>query len=186
MDPITIAAATAIVKSLGIDKAIGRWIAGDKGAEVAGKVMDAAQVITGARSSDDILATIQSDGQAAQQLREKVMEIAEAEAKRDHEDRINARAMQQAALGQDDRFSKRFIYYFATAWSLFAMSYLLLITLVDIPADNQRFADTILGFLLGTIIATIVSYFFGSSRSSHGKDGNITALVDAVRSKGKG
>lgn len=186
MDPITIAAATAIVKSLGIDKAIGRWIAGDKGAEVAGKVMDAAQVITGARSSDDILATIQSDGQAAQQLREKVMEIAEAEAKRDHEDRINAREMQQAALGQDDRFSKRFIYYFATAWSLFAMSYLLLITLVDIPADNQRFADTILGFLLGTIIAGIVQFFFGSSKGSQNKDGSITALVDAVRGKSGG
>lgn len=186
MEPITIATAATIIKALGVDKALGRWIAGDKGAEVAGKVMDAAQVVTGARSAQDIVATIEQDSQAANQLRERMLELAEAEAQREAQDRENARAMQQTALGQEDKFSKRFVYYFAAAWSVFAMAYLLLITLVDIPAENQRFADTILGFLLGTIIAGIVQFFFGSSKGSQSKDSSLAGLVDAVRAKVRG
>ena len=33
------------------------------------------------------------------------------------------------------------------------------------------------------IIATIVAYFFGSSRTSHAKDSNITALAEAFRAR---
>lgn len=185
MDPITIATAMGIVKALGVDKTVGRWLGGEKGAEVAGKVMDAAQAVTGARSADDILATLQADHLASDALRSQLVDLAEAEAQRDHEDRSNARAMQVAALSQEDTFSKRFVYYFAAAWSLFAMGYLLLITLYAIPESAQRYADTTLGFLLGTIIATIVAYFFGSSRASAGKDQNISALAEAVRSQSR-
>jgi len=85
-------------------------------------------------------------------------------------DVANARQMQVAALQQDDLFSKRFIYVFATFWSLFAAGYIAFITFGTIPADNQRFADTILGFLLGTVVATILQFFFGSSMGSKEKD----------------
>lgn len=85
-------------------------------------------------------------------------------------DTANARAMQVAALQQDDLFSKRFIYVFATFWSLFAAGYIGFITFGTIPEDNQRFADTILGFLLGTVVATILQFFFGSSLGSKKKD----------------
>lgn len=85
-------------------------------------------------------------------------------------DTANARAMQVAALQQDDLLSKRFIYVFATFWSLFAAGYIAFITFGTIPEDNQRFADTILGFLLGTVVATILQFFFGSSMGSKEKD----------------
>lgn len=85
-------------------------------------------------------------------------------------DTANARAMQVAALQQDDLFSKRFIYIFATFWSIFAAGYIAFITFGTIPEDNQRFADTILGFLLGTVVATILQFFFGSSMGSKKKD----------------
>ncbi|WJN61346.1 hypothetical protein [Pseudomonas sp. SO81] len=183
MDPITIATAASIVKALGLDKAVGRWLGGDKGAEVAGKVLDAAQVVTGARSADDIIATLKQSEQAELTLRQRLLELDAEESERDRQDRASARAMQIAALQQEDPFSKRFVYYFAAAWSLFAMGYLLLITLYAIPESAQRYADTTLGFLLGTIIATIVAYFFGSSRASAGKDQNISALAEAVRSQ---
>ena len=88
--------------------------------------------------------------------------------------------MQVAALAQDDVFSKRFIYYFAMAWSLFAMSYLLVITLGDIDPQNIRFADTILGFLLGTIISGIIQFFYGSSKSSQNKDATVAQLANSV------
>ena len=85
-------------------------------------------------------------------------------------DTANARQMQVAALQQDDLFSKRFIYIFATFWSIFAAAYIAFITFGTIPEDNQRFADTILGFLLGTVVATILQFFFGSSMGSKKKD----------------
>jgi hypothetical protein len=85
-------------------------------------------------------------------------------------DVANARNMQVEALRQDDVFAKRFIYLFATFWSIFASGYIAFITFGTIPADNQRFADTILGFLLGTVVATILQFFFGSSMGSKEKD----------------
>jgi len=85
-------------------------------------------------------------------------------------DTANARNMQVEALRQEDLFSKRFIYYFATFWSIFASGYIAFITFGTIPPDNQRFADTILGFLLGTVVATILQFFFGSSMGSKEKD----------------
>lgn len=84
-------------------------------------------------------------------------------------DRADARAMQVAALAQDDVFAKCFVYYFAAFWSLCAVTYIGCITFVEIPEANTRFADTILGFMLGTVVATILAYFFGSSLGSKDK-----------------
>ncbi len=92
-------------------------------------------------------------------------------------DRANARSMQVAALNQNDTFAKRFIYYFAAFWSISSALYIAFITFGEIPEANVRFADTILGFLLGTIVATIVQFFFGSSDSSKQKDASLESLV---------
>ena len=75
----------------------------------------------------------------------------------------NARNMQIENLRQDDKFSKRFVYYFAIFWSAFAVIYLTGITFAEIHKENIRFADTIVGFLLGTIIATMFGFFYGNS-----------------------
>lgn len=85
-------------------------------------------------------------------------------------DTQSARDMQVAALGEEDGISKRFVYFFAGAWSIFAITYISAITFGTIPQENTRFADTILGFLLGTIIATMIQYFYGSSMGSKLKD----------------
>ncbi|WP_409264532.1 hypothetical protein [Pseudomonas sp. KCJK9000] len=184
MDPITIAAATGLIKTLGIDQVVGRWLGGDKGAAFAGKVVDVAQQVTGLRNPEEIAEQLKADLAANATLRQRVLDLADAEAQREALDRQSARDMQKAALEQDDVFSKRFVYYFAAAWSAFAMTYLVGITFIDIPAGSQRFADTILGVLLGTIIPIIIAYFYGSSRSSQGKDNAMHSLVEVVKSKG--
>lgn len=89
----------------------------------------------------------------------------------------SARLMQTAALGQDDLLSKRFVYYFALGWSTFAVIYISAITFLPIPDGNTRFADTILGFLLGTIIASLINFFYGSSRMSKVKDDTLQQLL---------
>lgn len=76
-------------------------------------------------------------------------------------DRNSAREMQIEALKQHDKFSKRFVYYLAALWSVASIGYLFASTFFHVL--NERIADTILGFLMGTIVSTIINYFYGNS-----------------------
>lgn len=86
-----------------------------------------------------------------------------------HANTENARAMQVAALAQSDVFSKRFTMYLTVFWSVSAVAYVGFITFGSIPESNVRFADTILGFILGTVVATMLNFWFGSSIGSKEK-----------------
>ena len=91
----------------------------------------------------------------------------------DNKNVADARDMQKTALIQDDKFSKHFIYYLAAFWSVVAAGFIIIVLFKDIPEANTRLVDTILGFLLGTIIAAIINFFFGSSKGSHDKNNLI-------------
>jgi hypothetical protein len=93
-------------------------------------------------------------------------------------DTQSSRNMQVAALQQDDKFSKRFIYYFSIFWSICSVTYIYFITFSVIPADNVRFADTILGFLLGTLVSSMFSYFYGTTIGSQNKSKTIDAVIE--------
>ena len=81
----------------------------------------------------------------------------------------NARQMQEAALKQDDTFSKRYVYYLASFWSAVTTVYLFCVTFITLPESGVRFADAAQGFLLGTVVATLMNYFFGSTLNSQKK-----------------
>ena len=108
-------------------------------------------------------------------LREAAQKHEEFKIEQANKNTADARAMQVAALQQDDKFSKRFVMYLATFWSLTAVAYIFLITFTNIPELNIRFADTILGFLLGTVVATILNFFLGSSAGSKEKTEALAA-----------
>ena len=113
-------------------------------------------------------------------LRDSAMKHEEFKIEQANKNTADARAMQVAALNQDDKFSKRFVMYLAIFWSLTAVTYIFFITFGSIPENNVRFADTILGFLLGTVVATIINFFLGSSAGSKEK---TDAMAAELKSK---
>ena len=118
--------------------------------------------------ADDVQAVakaIAGDPEAAAKLAELDLKQFELE----NADRDSARHMQEVALQQDDKFAKHFIYWFAWFWSVGSMVYFFAITFGTVPASGKDFGNIILGFLLGTAVATIISFFYGSSKSSKDK-----------------
>jgi hypothetical protein len=172
MDPISIAMALAQFAP-GIIKLL---TGSDKAADVAGKVIDVAKVVTGKGDGAAAVTAIQLDpakavefqlAMGAQQLDLERMYLVDTQ---------NARALQVAALAQEDIFSKRFVYYFAAAWSVFSMVYFMAVTFFPPPADGVRIADTILGVLIASVIGVMFAYFYGTNRDSKKKDDTINKL----------
>jgi len=123
--------------------------------------------------ADDVQAVakaIAGDPEAAAKLAELDLKQFELEAA----DRDSARHMQEVALQQDDKFAKHFIYWFAWFWSVGSMVYFFAITFGTVPASGKDFGNIILGFLLGTAVATIISFFYGSSKSSKDKSDTLS------------
>jgi membrane protein required for beta-lactamase induction len=118
-----------------------------------------------ADSVDAVAKAIAGDPEAAQKLAELDLKQFELE----NADRDSARHMQETALNQEDKFAKHFIYWFAWFWSVGSMAYFFAITFGQVPASGKDFGNIILGFLLGTAVATILNFFYGSSKSSKDK-----------------
>jgi len=76
----------------------------------------------------------------------------------------DARNMQVEALRQDDKFAKRFIYYFASIFSLITIAVVIALLFVKVPEENKTLVDMSLGVLIGTGITGIFNFFFGSSQ----------------------
>jgi hypothetical protein len=103
-------------------------------------------------------------------LKEAAMKHEEFMAEIDLKNMQGARDMQLKAMESDDPLVRRFVYYFISFWSILAATYIGFITFGEIPEDNIRFADTILGFVLGTMVASMFQFLLGSSIGSRKKD----------------
>lgn len=172
MNPITLALALADA----VPALVG-LIKGPQAAETATKVLDAAKAITGQDSPSAAVDAMRQDPAKLAELRATVMQLDLEYTKAQLADVASARAMQVAALQQDDRFAKRFGYYFAAGWSSFAVVFFFAATFGKIPPENLRIVDTILGFMLGTAIASIFSWLYGTTVRSATKDDTIKQLV---------
>ena len=77
----------------------------------------------------------------------------------------------------ENRSDPKFLAAFAVGLSIAGMAYLAAITFLPIPTPNIRFADTILGFIIGTVVGAPIGFFFGSSSSSRAKDQTISNMM---------
>ena len=103
-------------------------------------------------------------------LKEAAMKHEEVMAEIDLKNMQGARDLQLKAMDSDDPLVRRFVYYFIGFWSILAAAYIAFITFGEIPEANIRFADTILGFVLGTMVASMFQFLLGSSIGSRNKD----------------
>jgi hypothetical protein len=103
-------------------------------------------------------------------LKAAAMKHEEFMAEMDLKNMQGARDMQLKAMDSDDPLVRRFVYFFIAGWSILSATYIGFITFGQIPADNIRFADTILGFVLGTMVASMFQFLLGSSLGSRAKD----------------
>lgn len=157
-----ITAALTIANVLGIGETISAWFGGNNSNEIADKIVKVTQAVTGTTTLENALQAIQ-DPSANAKVKEALMTHELEFMKLAFGDKKDARELQETTLQNEDRFVKRFLYYFSFYWAIIASAYLFAITFIDIPQEAVRFADTILGFLLGTIIAGIISFFYGAS-----------------------
>jgi Na+/H+-dicarboxylate symporter len=74
--------------------------------------------------------------------------------------------------------------FFATIIILLVGGYLYGVTFTTIPEENIRIVDTILGFLLGSVIAPIIIWAFRSSKAQIDRE-NAELQVSQIKN-GKG
>lgn len=92
------------------------------------------------------------------------------------DDVANARAMQTAALGQGDLFSKRFVYYLAAFIMIALFALLIMLFFIEIPDGNNEIVYMAVGIFMG-IATTVAAFFFGSSQGSKEKDAGLAKAL---------
>ena len=136
-----------------------------KVADVAGAIVETAGQITGVELLEKLGELIRGAEDLTEAQKKTAMELLELDVK----DRSSARDLQSEALKQTDNFSKRFVYVYASIMSFLAFVYIGYVTFFGFAEEAAQIVYTVVGFLLGSIVAPIITYFFGSSEGSKRK-----------------
>lgn len=80
-------------------------------------------------------------------------------------DVAEARDIHTEMVKKGDSIASHFLYYYSWFWAISATLYFFCVTFIPLPEGGNHFADIILGFLLGTAVATIIGFFYGNSTS---------------------
>jgi hypothetical protein len=92
-----------------------------------------------------------------------------------------ARSMHKLTTLSEDRIVKRFPYYLATGMIVFTALYVSYASFLhDFTDDSRRVVDTVLGFMLGVGLSTIIQFFFGSSQGSVQKQQRLDSIAEEV------
>jgi len=87
---------------------------------------------------------------------------------------ISAREMNMQMAEHGVRGFMSFTNFIALILILFMVTFFPCMVFLTIPEDNVRFADTILGFMLGSVVGVVVNFYFGSSMTTQEIAGKST------------
>ena len=172
MDPVSIvSAALGIAKATGLTDWIGEKLGGEPGAKAAGKIVDVATAVTGAKSPEDAIKRIQADQDAANAVRQKLLEHQQELVRLQFQDLQNARAMYAQKSKMADRIAEHVI-----RWNLPAVVLLVVANCFVIMYIRNATIAVAVGNIIGASIAylwqerhQVITFFFGSSLGSKQK-----------------
>jgi len=93
------------------------------------------------------------------------------------QDVAGARSMQIEALRQNDRIAKLYIYYLASFIIVLVLSFDMCLFWVNYPPANRDMINSVSGILNAGALIMVLSFFFGSSKSSGDKQNTIETLI---------
>jgi hypothetical protein len=141
---------------------------GAKLVEVLGDALD--KNITNKEERDAAKLAIE---QEANRHMEALMADATRQQELENADRDSARKMQEAALAQNDLFSKRFTYYLAAFVIVSAVGYGVALLFVPVPEENKRMVEQFNDMFTLTGALMVLSFFYGAAHrianSKHAK-----------------
>lgn len=100
---------------------------------------------------------------------EAVAELAQAEIDLYLKNTESARQLQIAALNQQDKFAKRFIYYLTSGLCFVTLAFDFAFFFVSYPERNHDTITMIAGTLNGGCLISIMNFYFGSTKGSEKK-----------------
>lgn len=95
-------------------------------------------------------------------------------------DVASARALQVAALAQNDLFSKRFIYYLAAFIVVSATCAGFGLYFIKVPEENKRMVEMFFDVYLFAGALSVIYFFFGSSRGQERSE-ETKAITEATK-----
>jgi hypothetical protein len=78
---------------------------------------------------------------------------------------------------------KKLLYYMQIGILMLGFAYLGAVTFLTMPTSGADHSKTIVGFLLGTVFGTIITYNWGSSKGSADKSEAADKHLDIVTEK---
>jgi len=113
---------------------------------------------------------LKPEGEATPEYNAKLQEEAnrhsEFMAALDEKSAQRATDMQLLAMQSPDVMIRRFLYYYAWYWGVFAGLYFFAVSFLPVENRNRDFINIILGFMIGTAIPAIIAFFFGQANKS--------------------
>ncbi len=70
----------------------------------------------------------------------------------------------------DKKLALKTTVFVTVFWSIFSALYIAGVTFLEVPMGNERVVDQVLGFIMGTVAATVINFWLGSSWGSKSKE----------------
>jgi hypothetical protein len=78
----------------------------------------------------------------------------------------------------EKQFKERIVLWMACGILAISFGYVFLVTFIPIPETGIKHSDTVTGFLLGTGLGALLSYYWGSSSGSAAKSDTIEKKLE--------
>lgn len=160
----TIATALTIANKLGVTDWLGGLIAGDKGEQVASKVVDLALEVTGSDTAENALQVMDELPQLTEELRAQLISNQHELVKLAFADKAHARDMYMNRNEMADRIAEHVMF-----WSLPAVALMIVANVVVAIWVKESGVAQLLGNLIGMAAAqfykerqTLLEFFFGA------------------------